>query len=99
MSWAARDITAAPPEADCGGERLSTKLAILTLMARRSPKLKFTSITSKLKDERFLEECFSELKRNKATGIDGVTVEEYRNNLKENLLTLTVCMNKRSIIH
>ncbi len=85
MSWAVRDTTAA----HCGGERLSTKLAILTLMAGRNPKLKFTSITSKLKDERFLEECFRELKRNKATGIDGVTVEEYRKKLKENLKGLT----------
>lgn len=85
MNWIARDTTAA----HCGGERLSTKLASLTLMARRNPKLKFTSITSKLKDERFLEECFGGLKRNKATGIDGVTVEEYRNNLKENLKGLT----------
>jgi len=33
----------------------------------------------------FLRECFRELKRNKASGVDGVTVEEYEVNLEENL--------------
>jgi group II intron reverse transcriptase/maturase len=81
MNWVARDTTAAHR----GGERLSTKLAALTLMAKRNPKLKFTSVTGMLTDERFLKECFWELKRNKAPGIDGVSVEEYRESLVENL--------------
>ena len=85
MNWVTRDTTAA----HCGGKRLSTKLATLTLMAKRNPKLKFTSITGMLTDERFLEECFWGLKRNKAPGIDGVTVEEYGKNLVENLKGLT----------
>jgi RNA-directed DNA polymerase len=81
MSWVARETIAAHR----GGEQLSTKLVTLTLMAKRNPKLKFTSITGTLIDERFLKECFWELKRNKAPGIDGVTVEEYGKNLAENL--------------
>jgi len=81
MNWVARDATAAHR----GGERLSTKLAALTLMAKRNPKLKFTSVTGMLTDERFLKECFWEIKRNKAPGIDGVSVEGYRENLVENL--------------
>lgn len=85
MNWVERDTTAAHR----GGKRLSTKLATLTLMAKRNPKLKFTSITGTLTDEKFLEECFWELKRNKAPGIDGVTVEEYGKNFAENLKILT----------
>jgi len=85
MTWDARDTTAAHR----GGELLSTKLASLTLMAKRNRKCKFTSITGTLIDERFIEECFWELKRNKAPGIDGVTVEEYGKNLAENLRSLT----------
>lgn len=81
MNWVTRDTTSG----HCAGATLSTKLATLTLMAKRNPKCKFTSITGTLINERFLKECFWELKRNKAPGIDGVTVEEYRNNLEENL--------------
>jgi len=81
MNWVARDTTAA----HCGGERLSTKRAVLTLMAKRNPSIKFTSITGMLIDEGFLGECFWELKRNKAPGIDGVSVEEYGKNLVGNL--------------
>jgi group II intron reverse transcriptase/maturase len=36
----------------------------------------------------FLKECFRELKRDKAPGIDGVTVEAYEVNLEENLRNL-----------
>jgi group II intron reverse transcriptase/maturase len=41
-----------------------------------------------LLSEEFLKECFWELKRDKASGIDGVTVEEYEVNLEENLKDL-----------
>lgn len=67
------------------GATLSTKLATLTLMAKGNRKCKFTAVTGMLMDEGFLTECSLELKRNKAPGIDGVTVEEYRKNLVENI--------------
>ncbi|MCG2736062.1 MAG: hypothetical protein L6282_06660, partial [Candidatus Methanoperedenaceae archaeon] len=35
--------------------------------------------------EEYLMGCFRELKRNKAPGIDGVSIEEYEINLKENI--------------
>ena len=61
-----------------------TKLESLTLRAREDPKCKFTSLAHLLSED-FLRECFWELKRDKASGIDGVTVQEYEVNLEENL--------------
>ena len=61
-----------------------TKLESLTLRAREDPKCKFTSLAHLLSED-FLKECFWELKRDKASGIDGVTVQEYEVNLEENL--------------
>lgn len=58
---------------------MSTKLASLTLRARENPKLKFISIAHLLNED-FLSECFDELKRGKAPGIDGVRLEEYEVN-------------------
>jgi len=67
-----------------GGPRKSTKLSSLSVRARENPQVKFTSLVHRLTVD-FLRECFRELKRNKASGVDGVTVEEYEVNLEENL--------------
>jgi len=64
-----------------------TKLESLTLRAREDPKCQFTSLAHLLSED-FLGECFRELKRDKASGIDGVTVQEYEVNLEENLKDL-----------
>jgi len=64
-----------------------TKLESLTLRAREDPKCKFTSLAHLLSED-FLKECFWELKRDRASGIDGVTVQEYEVNLGENLKDL-----------
>jgi len=61
-----------------------TKLESLTLRAREDRKCKFTSLAHLLSED-FLKECFGELKRDKASGIDGVTVQEYEVSLEENL--------------
>jgi len=66
------------------GARFSTKLKSLTLRAGRSPKYRFISLMH-LFTEDFLLVCFGELKRNKAPGIDAVTVEEYEANLEGNI--------------
>ncbi len=57
-----------------GGPRKSTKLSSLSVRARENPREKFTSLVHRLTVD-FLRECFRELKRNKASGVDGVTVE------------------------
>jgi len=69
------------------GEQTSTKLLSITRRAREDPKCRFTSLAHLLNVD-FLRECFRELERDKAPGIDGVTVEEYGVNLEENLRDL-----------
>jgi retron-type reverse transcriptase len=69
------------------GEEMGTKLVSLTQHARENRKYKFMTLAYLL-DEDFLKECFWELKRDKATGIDGVSVEEYEVKLEENIKDL-----------
>jgi len=66
------------------GAQFSTRLKSLTLRAGRSPKYRFISLMH-LFTEDFLLACFGELKRNKAPGVDAVTVEEYEANLVVNI--------------
>jgi RNA-directed DNA polymerase len=66
------------------GAREQTKLGLITERAKRDPKCRFTSLAHLL-SEGYLLECFRELKRNKAPGIDGVTVEAYEENLSANI--------------
>ena len=44
----------------------------------------------------FLPECFQALKKDKAPGIDGVTVREYEERLEENLQELVVRLKGRN---
>ena len=69
------------------GAQFSTKLKSLTLRAGRSPKYRFISLMHLLTED-FLLACFGDLKRNKAPGIDEVTVTEYEANLEENIKNL-----------
>ena len=69
------------------GQQMTTKLASLTLRAEKEPKCKFVSLAHLLTEE-FLKGCFRELKRDKASGIDGVSVEEYEVNLEERIKDL-----------
>src|SRR4030043_1545082 len=66
---------------------MATELWSLTLRAREDPKCQFTSLAHLLSED-FLKECFRELKRDKASGIDGVTVQGYEVSLEENLKDL-----------
>lgn len=52
------------------------KLILIARKAKEEPKLKFTSLMHLLNVE-YLKECFGELKRNRAGGVDGRTVESY----------------------
>ena len=58
------------------GVQMRTTLAFLTQRARENPKERFTSLAHLLTED-FLRACFWELKRDKAPGVDGVSVEEY----------------------
>ena len=66
---------------------MSTKLMSLTLKAKGNSKYRFMSLTYLLTED-FLKECFWELKRDKATGTDGVTVKGYEVKLDENIKEL-----------
>jgi len=66
---------------------LTTKLTSLTERARRSKGYKFISLAYLLNEELLLM-SFLEFKRDKAPGIDGVTVKEYEVNLEENIKDL-----------
>jgi RNA-directed DNA polymerase len=70
-----------------GGNRLATQLATLTQRARRNSHCQFTSLAHLLTEE-YLRGCLGELKKNKAPGIDGVTVKDYEAHLEENLKDL-----------
>jgi group II intron reverse transcriptase/maturase len=69
------------------GKWVKTRLRLITERAGREPECRFTSLAHLL-NEGFLLECFRELKRNKAPGIDGVTVEQYEEHLAENIKDL-----------
>jgi hypothetical protein len=53
------------PHAEAG-ERVETRLGILTEKARGNPKMRFTSLAHILNEE-FLKGCFEEMKRKKAS--------------------------------
>jgi len=77
------------------GTWVETRLKLITQMAKDNSKVKFTSIAHILNEE-YLEQCYWLLKKDKASGIDGVTVEEYGVNLKENLKEL---VNRMKALH
>jgi len=71
-----------------------SKLALISKRAREEPQCQFTSLAHLL-DESFLKECYLELGRDRASGIDGVTWEEYKANLEENLKDLVARMKAK----
>lgn len=83
MAWEDRDTFSVHRD----GHRKSTKLSSLTIRAGENPQLKFTSLAHLLTVD-FLKQCFRELKKHKASGVDGVTVEAYGKRLEENLKDL-----------
>lgn len=53
------------------------KLSLITKKAAEDRKLKFTSLIHLLNDEQYLYDCFCELERGKAAGVDSRTKESY----------------------
>lgn len=66
---------------------LNEKLKRIADKAKSDKKLKFTSLIH-LINESNLKESFKELKRGKASGVDGLSVEDYGKNLDENVKQL-----------
>lgn len=74
---------------------METKLNLITEIARKDGKCKFGNLAHLLNAEN-LAVCFYALKKNKASGIDGVTFHDYEANLDENLQTLVMRMKNHS---
>jgi len=70
---------------------MRTKLNLITKMARTDRKCKFSNL-SHLLNKSNLRECFWELKKGKASGVDGVTLEAYEENLDTHLEDLIARM-------
>ena len=73
---------------------MQVKLNQIATKAKQDKRLKFTSLIHHV-NEANLAECYHELKRNKACGIDGETVEAYGKNLKERLGQLVELMKSK----
>ena len=68
---------------------MGTDLTRIGEKARKEPGLVFTSLYHHICDVDNLRACYDRLEAKKATGVDGVTKEEYGKNLEENLRELS----------
>jgi len=73
---------------------VETKLALISSRAQQEPRYQFTCLAHLL-SEGFLERCYRGLGRNKASGIDGVSWEEYGKDLEKNLEGLVTRMKAK----
>ena len=68
---------------------MATDLTRIGQKARKEPDVVFTSLYHHICDVDNLRACYDALEANKATGVDGVTKQEYGQNLEENLQDLS----------
>jgi RNA-directed DNA polymerase len=74
---------------------VGTDLTRIGEKARKEPGLVFTSLYHHICDVENLRACYDTLGARKATGVDGVTKEEYGKNLGENLRDLSERLKRR----
>ncbi len=74
---------------------METKLNLISEIARKDRGCKLNNLAHMLNVEN-LTLCFRELKQDKASGNDGVTVGEYEKNLENNITDLVERMKKQS---
>lgn len=72
---------------------MQTKLSLITKKAKEDRGLKFNNLIH-LVNEDNLKECFQELKKNKAAGVDEVSLEEYGAELELNVRGLVARMKQ-----
>ena len=68
-------------------ENVSTKQERIAALAKQSPEMAFTSLAY-LMDIDWLKEAYRRTRKDGAVGGDGVTAEEYEQDLEENLHSL-----------
>lgn len=73
---------------------MGTELSRIGERARKEPGLVFTSLYHHICDVDNLRACYGKLDAKKATGVDGVTKEEYGRNLEENLRDLSARLKR-----
>jgi RNA-directed DNA polymerase len=66
---------------------METQLTLLSQIAQRDKQVKLMNLIRLLNEEN-LKDCFYQLQKNKAVGVDGVTFQEYESNLERNLQDL-----------
>ena len=74
---------------------MQTKLDLLSDTARRDGSCRINNVAYLLSREN-LKECFGQLKKGKAAGVDGMTLEAYEANLDENLSDLVERMKRQA---
>jgi group II intron reverse transcriptase/maturase len=79
------------------GEMMATKLQRIAEKARTDSGCRFTSLFHLMNVE-MLRECFRQLRKDAAVGIDKVTKEEYAENLEENLTVLVEKLHRMSYV-
>lgn len=78
-------------------EDVETKLQRIAEKARKDPSCKFTSLFHLMNVE-LLRGCFERLRKDAASGIDGITKEEYGKDLEANLTALVERLHRMSYI-
>lgn len=71
------------------------KLNLIAVKAKQDKTLKFTALIHHVNEENLMQ-CYGELKRNRACGIDEVTVEEYGENLQANVRSLVERLKRKT---
>lgn len=74
---------------------METKLERISQLSKENPDMVFTSIGHLINKE-MLKKCHETMQKDKATGIDGITKEEYGKHLEENLENLVERLKNRS---
>jgi len=78
-------------------ETVGTKLQRIAEKARKDPECRFTSLFH-LMNEELLRECFEQLRKDAAAGIDKMSKEEYGMNLEKHLTDLVERLHSMSYI-
>ena len=74
---------------------MGTDLTRIGEKARREPGLVFTSLYHHITNIDNLRACYDKLLANKASGVDGVTKQEYGKHLEENLRDLSARLKRQ----
>ncbi len=80
------------------GEHMSPKLSKVAERAKRDPNARFNSLAH-LIDEAALKRAFRRIRKGAAAGVDGITKEDYEQNLEDNLRDLLERMKSKRYRH